>query len=216
MSKSRASSAFTTVSAPGASSAAKTTTQGWTSVFDMPLDELQKRTEQAATLMERSLELLPGLLTMTAKERVRSSGRLRAGEGAIYLDVIAVMEEYPAFFEGLADLDEGLDPTKVETALMRDRIQRAEVLAPLGGLLEKFGGIADTVLLLRGQVRQPLEEAYGIAKSLARTNATIRSKLARALDYYAKIAKAGAATRRANTTAKSSDGSGSSMPAAKS
>ena len=45
------------------------------------------------------------------------------------LTLVSIMEAFPKFFEGLADLDQGVDPTKVETPLMRDRIQRAEILA---------------------------------------------------------------------------------------
>jgi hypothetical protein len=168
----------------------------------MPLDELQRRAEQSAALMNQAIALLPGALTMTAQERRHSPGRLRSGEGPVYLDVISIIEEYPAFFEGLADLDEGVDPGKVETGLMRDRIQRAEILAPLGKLTEKFVGISDSVLHLRGLVRQPVTEAYGIAKSLARTNAAIRSRLARTIDYYAGFARVAAAARKANAASK--------------
>jgi len=48
----------------------------------------------------------------------------------MYLTILSVMEAFPAFFEDLSDLDQGLDPSKVETPLRRDRIQRAATPRP--------------------------------------------------------------------------------------
>ena len=84
---------------------------------------------------------------------------------------------------------------------MRDRIQRAELLAPLAAYAEKFGGMSDTVLHLRSLVRDPVKEAYGIAKSLANTNQKLKSMLAPVINFYAALAKASAAARRANAEA---------------
>lgn len=179
----------------------KTASQGWTTVFDMPLDELESRVAKAGALMQQAFDLFPGLLVMTDEERKYSNGRIRNGEGLMYLTVLSVVEAFPAFFEGLADLDQGIDPTKVETPLMRDRIQRAEILGRLLATTEKFGGMSDTVLHLRGLVRDPIREAYGIAKSMAKTNVKLKSMLAPVIDFYAAIAKTAAATRKANAEA---------------
>ena len=111
------------------------------------------------------------------------------------------MEAFPKFFEGLADLDEGVDPTKVEIPLMRDRVQRAEILAKLIDTAAKFGGISDTVLHLRELVRDPMKEAYGISKVMASTNAKLKSMLAPVINYYAALAKAAATKRKANVEA---------------
>src|SRR5262245_14504794 len=118
-------------------------TQKWATVFDMPLDELQKRVAKAKELMEQAVDLFPGLAVLTEEQRLHTNGRIRKGEGAMFLRIIDVMEAYPHFFEGLADLDNGNDPTKVETALMRDRIRRAETLAPLLDLADRLNGISD-------------------------------------------------------------------------
>lgn len=173
----------------------------WTTVFDMPLDELERRVAQARGFMQQAFDLFPGLQVMTDDERKNSNGRIRKGEGPMQLVVISVMEAFPAFFQGLADLDEGIDPTKVETPLMRDRIQRAETLAQLLDVADKFGGMSDTVMHLRALVRDPIKEAYGISKAMANTNDALKSMLAPVINFYAAIARAAAATRKANAEA---------------
>lgn len=179
----------------------------WSTVFDMPLDELERRVGQARSFMQQAFDLFPGLLVMTDEERKSSNGRIRKGEGPMHLVVISVMEAFPAFFEALADLDEGIDPTKVETPLMRDRIQRAEILAQLLDSADRFGGMADTVMHLRALVRDPIKEAYGIAKAMAKTNDRLKSMVAPVINFYSAIARAAAATRKANAEA--------NLPAAK-
>jgi len=178
----------------------------WNDVFDMPLEELSKRAETARGLIQQALDLFPGLVTLTEEERRHSSGRLRRGEGAMFLTLLAIMEAFPQFFEGLADLDEGVDPTKVEIELMRDRVERAEALAPLIDVMNKLGGVSDTVLVLRAKVREPMSEAYGIAKVMAKTNQALRSKLAPVIDFYSSIAKAAAASRKANAEQRAQGG----------
>ena len=126
----------------------------------------------------------------------------------MHLTILSVMEAFPAFFEGLADLDQGVDPTKVETTLMRDRIERAEILARLVAIADQFGGMSDTVLHLRSLVREPISEAYGIAKSMAKTNQKLKSMLAPVIDFYATLAKAAAAARKANAEANAAGNAG--------
>ncbi len=177
--------------------------QAWTNVSDMPLEELQRRAAEAAEKMQEILGLFPGLVTLTADERQHSRGRIRTGEGKIFLTLVSVMEKFPELFLGLADLDEGVDPTRVETELLRDRILRAEALAPLSALAERMRDLSDTVLHFRGLVRDPIGEAYGISKAMARTNTALRSMLAPVLDFYAAAAKLAAASRKANAEAES-------------
>lgn len=187
---------------PAAKSSIKNTAAPtWTTVFDMPLDEMARRVVLARGLMQQAFDLFPGLQVLTDDERKNSNGRIRKGEGPMQLVVISVMEAFPAFFEGLADLDEGIDPTKVETPLMRDRIQRAELLAQLLDNADKFAGMSDTVMHLRALVRDPIKEAYGISKAMAKTNDTLKSMVAPVINFYAAIARAAAATRKANAEA---------------
>ena len=173
----------------------------WSTVFDMPLDELERRVVQAHGLMEQAVALFPGLFVMTDEERKYSNGRIRTGEGPQFLTLIAIMEAFPKFFEGLADLDQGVDPTQVETALMRDRVQRAEILASLLDDAAKLGALSDTVMHLRELVRDPMKEAYAISKVMAKSTEKLKSMLAPVINFYAAMAKAAAAARKANAEA---------------
>ncbi len=67
----------------------KTGAQTWSSVLDMPLDELESRVGQASTLIKQALDLFPGLLVLTDEERRYSNGRFRNGEGKMYLTIQA-------------------------------------------------------------------------------------------------------------------------------
>lgn len=173
----------------------------WSTVFDMPLDELKSRVGQAHALMQQAVALFPGLYAMTDDERKFTNGRIRDGEGLQFLKLIDIMEAFPKFFEGLADLDQGIDPKQVETPLMRDRVQRAEILAKLLDDAAKLGGLSDTVLHLRELVRDPMKEAYAISKVMARSSDALKSMLASVINFYAAMAKASAATRKANADA---------------
>ena len=173
----------------------------WSTVFDMPLDELQRRVTQADALMKQAVGLFPGLFVMTDDERKTTTGRLRTGEGPIFLKVVEIIEAFPSYFAGLADLDEGIDPKVVETPLIRDRIERAEILAKLIDDAEKLTGLSDTVLHLRALVREPIKEAYAISKAMKRTNEALKTMLVPVLNYYAAMAKAALASRQANQAA---------------
>ena len=183
----------------------KTGALAWSTVFDMPIDELEKRTVQATSFMQQAFDLFPGLYAMTDEERRLTNGRIKNGEGQAFVTIISVMEAFPAFFESLSDLDQGVDPTKVETPLMRDRIQRAEILAKLVAPAAKLGEVSDTVLHLRALVRDPIREAYGIAKSMAKTHEKLRTMLVPVIDFYAAIARAAMETRKANAEAAAAD-----------
>jgi len=50
------------------------------------------------------------------------------------------------------------------------------------------------MLMLTSETRPVMLDAYGIAKSVARTDATLRAKIAPAIDFFTKIARKGAKT----------------------
>ena len=174
------------------------------SILTMPLDALQSRVTQAMGLWKQILVLLPGGVVFTDNERLRTQGRLRDGEEAQLLTVLDVTEAFPALFEGLADLDEGADPTRFEPKLLRDRLQRAAILAPFVDSLAYPAehSLGDTVLHLRALARGPLSEAYGIAKAMARSNLKLKTLLAPVMDFYRSLAVMAAAARKVNQAKK--------------
>jgi hypothetical protein len=170
----------------------------WTSWEDMPLDEFEKRAgqiqEKAAVFVQEVEALLPGLRTLT-KEQRKLAPRLRKGEHPLLLRVLQVVDLKPALFESLADEDEGMDPQKFETALLRERIQKHlrftqidETLSPIAG---KFG---DSSLYLASKFRDAVYAAYRISKTHAGIPA-LNDVLAPVIDFMRRNAVAGAATR---------------------
>jgi hypothetical protein len=166
------------------------------SVFTMPIDELEKRVARALELLREVDELLPGLVVMTDEDRRHSDGRLRDGEPVALRAVIDVAEKHPQFFTVLADKDGGVDPTAFETELLRDHLARRTLLAQVARAADELTApLGDTVLRLGEQVRPVLMSAYQIAKAVAAADGKVRSALAPALDFFARIGRLGAATR---------------------
>lgn len=175
------------------------------SILTMPLDELQSRVTNALGLWKQILLLLPGGIVLTDEERLRTQGRLRDGESEHMLTLLGITEAFPVLFEGLADLDEGVDPTKFEPGLLRDRLMRAAILAPF---VDAFANpeehsISDTVLHLHALARGPVSEAYGSAKAMARSNLKLKSMLAPVMDFYRSLAILAANARKVNQAKKS-------------
>ncbi len=96
----------------------------------------------------------------------------------------------PEIFASLADKDDGLDPKKFETQLLRDRLERRnlidEIATEAAPLASAFG---DTVLALGERVAPVSRAAYKIGKAIAETDAELRTILAPAIDAYARPKK---------------------------
>ncbi|AUX39426.1 hypothetical protein SOCE26_008170 [Sorangium cellulosum] len=172
----------------------------WTTWEDMPIEEFRARAERAKTLAAEFVEkldgLFPGLVTLT-KEQRQTAPRLRDGEHAMLNKVLDVVDMKPALFESLADQDEGMDPNRFETALLRERIEKhllfsklAESLAPVGGEL------GDSTLYTAIKFRETLYAAYRIAKTHAQTDRKVMDVLAPVIDFMRRNVVAGAAARK--------------------
>src|SRR5262245_14986631 len=94
----------------------------------LSLDELQKRVNKAKALLAEVEALFPGAMTMTAEDRRHSDGRLRVGESETLRTVLAAVDSAPQFFVSLADRDDGHDPKRFETQLLRERLSRRDLL----------------------------------------------------------------------------------------
>ncbi|WP_437654003.1 hypothetical protein [Sorangium sp. So ce1182] len=176
----------------------------WTTWEDMPIEEFRSRAEKAKALAaefgEKLDGLFPGLVTLT-KEQRQTAPRLRDGEHAMLHKVLDVVEMKPALFESLADQDEGMDPNRFESALLRDRIEKhllfskvAESLAPIGGEL------GDSTLYTAAKFRETLYAAYRIGKTHAQTDRKVMDVLAPVIDFMRKNV-AGAAAKKSRKPA---------------
>ncbi|MFO0591160.1 MAG: hypothetical protein U0441_26680 [Polyangiaceae bacterium] len=153
---------------------------------ELSVEELLKREQKFNALMDEAIKLFPDAHRFAKEDRVSSVGRMGLEEATVLRGVVDVMEARPALFECLADEDEGHDPNKLETGLLRDRFAihgvYARVAAKLGDAARPF---ADTALK-HGELVKPVTlAAYQIAKPISKRDAAIRGKIAAVVDYYA-------------------------------
>lgn len=136
-------------------------------------------------------------------QRVRGPGEKKA-----LASVLDYVDARPEAFLRLADRDDGVDPERFETALLRDRLEGAAILSSiLERLDETRRRISDAALYLSNLVKPTALAAYEIAKPLARSDKKAGQKLNGARDYYGGLARAGMKTRekRAKTKASASE-----------
>jgi hypothetical protein len=161
--------------------------------------EFSRRIEQARPHIQALVDLFPGLLTLTKEARTESQGKFRDGEVDALGTVLNAVEARPALFQSLADKDEGIDPSNIEVPLLRSRLHRIGQLRSLLDELEPFlQKVSDTQLALGELVKPFLLAAHRICKTHAQTDPSLRSIVAKALDFYASIAARAALTRAAN------------------
>lgn len=173
------------------------------SVDDHGLKDLQKRAAEGKLLTAKLRELFPEAHAMSADDRRRSAGRVGDDESKALQSVIGAMELRPGVFAALADEDEGLDPARLETELMRERFARRDAYATLAEDLTRLAAIFEDEAIAQGALVIPVARAaYEIAKPVSRRDAALREAIAPALDYYSANAVAAAAARKANKEAK--------------
>src|SRR5262245_58361493 len=171
-------------------------------VLTMPLDELQKRVTQATALLQEAEDLLPGLVELPDEARRYSTGRYRKGEAEALTSLLDIADKKPGLFEVLRDHDEGVDPTKFEPELVRDRLQRAIVLGPLVEAAEGFAEpLSDTRLHLGNMTRPVLLAMYEIVKPQAKHDTALATLAKASLDFFSALGRAAAATRKAKKNA---------------
>ncbi|KYF78747.1 hypothetical protein BE11_38730 [Sorangium cellulosum] len=173
---------------------------GWTTWEDMPIEEFRVRAEKAKALAAEFAEkldgLFPGLVTLT-KEQRKTAPRLRDGEHAVLRKVLDVVDMKPALFESLADQDEGMDPNRFETALLRERLEKHLLFSNVAESLSSMGGeLGDSTLYTAIKFREALYAAYRIAKAHAQTDRKVMDVLAPVIDFMRKNTAAAAAARK--------------------
>jgi hypothetical protein len=175
-----------------------------TDLTDMAIAPLTAAVAHATAQLASIRAALPNPTRLTTAERKHTGGRLKNGESAVLQTVAAVAADptYAPLVKSLADRDFGTDPAAFEPALLQERLQRVDALAPLAAALEGLGqDLADTILDLQELSAQPLRDAYAILKSVSNSDPTLRARIKDVIDFYAKIAQAAAETRKAKKAA---------------
>jgi hypothetical protein len=163
---------------------------------ELPIEELRLRAARAKELINELNTLFPDYRRYTEDERRHSQGRLRDGEAKMLGTVIDVVEYAPHYFASLADQDEGHDPNRLETPLLRDRLERRVIMGEINDALEPLTRtVSDTALHYGELVRPVLLSAYRIAKPLSKSDRGVANRLAPVIDFYAGPARAAAQTR---------------------
>ena len=168
------------------------------SIFEMPLEVLEKNVAKFESLAAQMVELLPGATNLTEQERRETDGRFRTGEADALRAVLDAADARAELFSSLADKDGGHDPSSFETDFLREELARIELLERAQAALETLS-VSDSILRMGEQVKPVLLAAYHLGKLNAQHDATVRSKMATALNFYSRIARKSAATKKDRT-----------------
>ncbi len=152
---------------------------------NLPIAELRKRVEEGVALAKKLKTMFPELVAKTEEDRRYTQGNMRTGEGPMLTKVLDGVDMRPSYFTSLADRDEGHDPTKFETSLLRDRLERRELYFKLASEVSSLGSLfGDTALHFGELARPPVLAAYRIAKTLAETDQALRTVIADVIDFF--------------------------------
>jgi hypothetical protein len=176
-------------STPATNTTSTTTTSEGTG--ELTIEELRQRAARAKALIGELKGLFPDLRRYTEDQRRSSQGRLREGEAEMLGTVIDVVEYAPHYFASLADQDEGHDPIRLETSLLRDRLERRVVMGEIADTRD----LGDTAFYYGDLVRPAILSAYRIAKPISKSDIGVANRLAKVIDFYTAPARAAALTR---------------------
>ena len=170
---------------------------------DGTLEDLKKRAAQSSALTAQTRALFPEAQEFAKEDRRQSRGKMGLVEGAALRGVVDAIDLEPAIFATLADEDEGHDPDKLETDLLRDRIDRHEIYTRQAEEHLALAKVFSDAALAHGALVRPVAlAAYEIAKPISKRHPAIRAKIAPLVDYYAANAAAAVETRQANKATK--------------
>jgi hypothetical protein len=152
-------------------------------------EKLSKAVAEALAHLEKAIDALPFLLSLTSAERLHSSGKLRDGEPEALRAVLQTVAKDPAPFHSL----------KLDPAALTELLDRRESLAPLAALATHLADdLTDTVMHLGEAVKTPTLSAYHIANAVAPHDPAIAAAVQPARQFYQATGRASARTRRAN------------------
>ena len=168
-----------------------------TSIADVATAELQARRDRINALLDQVDEEMADAVELTDEARLHAS-RLRTGEEEALAGVLDYADAVPELFKNLANKDEGKDPKVFETGLVRQRLAAGAILQSLTDRIDATRlSISDSALYVATLAKPPALAAYEIAKPQAQHDPVHGKHLNAAINLYTRVAKAGAATRKA-------------------
>jgi hypothetical protein len=152
-------------------------------------EKLKKAIADALGHLEKAIDALPFLLSLTSAERQHTNGKMRDGEPEALRAVLETVVQDPASFHALK-----LNPTT-----LAELLERRDLLAPLAERAAYLADdLTDTLLHLGEAVKAPALSAYHVAAALAPHDPAIAATLQPARQFYQAAGRAGARTRKAN------------------
>ncbi len=170
------------------------------------------RQEQAHSLIGSIAELYPEARHMQSDERRRTLGRLVYRDAALYARLFDVIEgsQIRAAFDALGAEDNGEDPQRFETEVLRTRLQRVGHLSEVSkGLRALADRLDDEALHVGAETAMPALLALELARVLAKSNATFRGAIAPVLDELSAMTQA---ARNALAAARETDAKPAAEP----
>jgi hypothetical protein len=170
-----------------------------TNIADVRSDALLAREEKIMDLLQQLEDAIDDGVELQDATRGRTVRVRGEDEKNALSSILDYVDSQPAAFQGLANRDQGHDPKRYETDLLRHRLDNAFTLSRI---VDRFDEVrlsyADSALYVGSLVKAPILAAYEIAKPLANVDDANGKKLNPALNFYGAIARAGAKTRREN------------------
>ena len=156
------------------------------------------RESEANDLIAQLRALLPIDGELPKSDRRTSKGRIGAQESLAMRGVVDAMDAAPDIFASLADQDDGVDPTVLETSLIRERLDEHDSFARIADALSTVARMfADHALLVGSHAAPVVRAAYKIAKVVGKSHPKIMGHIVPMANYRAGTQKPKKAKKKA-------------------
>jgi len=164
------------------------------------------RHTQALARVAEVKALYPEARSLMDEERSRSLGRLVYRDATLYAQLFDTIDgsSIRAAFDALGAHDQGDDPSRFETDVLRARLQQVAGLSSVSKSLRELADLLDDEALQVGaDTAVPALMALELARVLARNNAEFRGKIAPVLNALGAMTAAARQALAANRAAES-------------
>ena len=167
-------------------------------IADLTEDALDAKAKRIIEHLDAIDAVLDEAVELTDELRLSAQRMRGEAEKEALESILDYVDTQPAAFKGLANKDEGHDPNKFETPLLRHRLANGLTLTKLVERIDQTRlALSDSALYVATLVKPPILAAYEIAKPLAKNDEKNGKKLNPATNYFGAVARAGAKTRKA-------------------
>jgi hypothetical protein len=165
-------------------------------IAEMPADALRARQKEIFDLLDQIDAKMRGAVELDEAARERAQRLRGRAEKEAIESILDYADARPESFAHFADRDRGHDPGAFETALLRDRLEGALIMAEIVDRLDSTRQkVSDSSIYLTSLVKPVALAAFEVARPLARIDKKNGEKLSSALNFYGAIDRGGAKAR---------------------